>query len=169
MPYARKYNYKGIEKLWDNLMTILARDIPSELALINTELGTSITDFVEYLKAEKIDPAATFLICQPEDTDTVEVDDRSSIDEEHVFDILFAKRAEDDLEALTREILRRDRAVRNVLWSMTKADLCSGITCTNPVWDVRGGRLRWATVGNVKLRVMAGIKLVVQYKEIAGV
>ena len=168
--YARKYNYKGIETLQTNVLRILERDMPAELALIATETGsTQLATPAEYLKAHKPNPTLPVIVVEPDEEDNVESEDGSGINEQNILDITIVGEQSEDSAQLAVNIMRRKRAVTNILWSAKESDLLLGITHTPALWDIRGGRYAWGRANNIYEWSVRNLKLVANYSEVVNV
>lgn len=172
MPYERRYSYRGIEPLWDSVVRILRRDLPEELALLAAEPGATALPALKVYEAASIDLERPFVVVEPDEDDALQDGGGASIAEANQFDILIAAEQRGTDEECVRDLVRYKRAVRNVLWSASNADMTAGITNTPPSWDVRGGRYRWAVWGlgqdNVNGRVVENMKLIVRYEEMVN-
>jgi len=165
MPYRRKYNYKGIETLLDNVVRVIKENMEAELVEIANEYGSEILpNFEEVLIADKDNPDFPCIVVKPEEDDALK--DNFRLAEGNIFDITIVERQSDDLEQLTRDIMRRKKAVRNVLLNAEANDLLLGITHLPATWEVRGGRYTWVKVGNIFGRAVKGMKLRFSYSEL---
>ncbi|MBV9210629.1 MAG: hypothetical protein JOZ52_08375, partial [Acidobacteria bacterium] len=141
MTYARRYEYKGIERLRDNVLAILARDLnepeTGELALIRAETSEPLADIAEFLGAQKPNVTTPCVVVEPDVDDDDEVGN-GKLDEGYILDITIVAAPDEDMERVTRAIMRYKRAVKNVLWSMPVADLLAGYNTKSARWEVRG-------------------------------
>ncbi|PYS48277.1 MAG: hypothetical protein DMF68_13610 [Acidobacteria bacterium] len=175
MSYQRRLKYQGIEPFWNNVLRILKRDIPQELALQSVDLATYyggnpsaylLPDFEEYLQAEKPDPAFPLIIVQPDQDDSVETKDRSTLNEENRLDITICTPPNEDLAKITLDVIRYKRAVLNVLWSAARDDLFKDITNRSLAFvQLRQGRYVWFKENKMFGRAVKGLKVVANYGE----
>jgi hypothetical protein len=161
-----EFDYQGIELFWQNTITLLTARLPAAVAAIAAEKGEPLIAIDSVLGADTSSPPDRWLVVQPDSVDVLESDDSSHVAEENVLDITIALKATDDLEKLTTDLMRYERAVRKVLLSAEVDDLLAGINHTPAHWDLRQGRYRWGQVGQVRVRVLTGLKLVAVYAEI---
>jgi hypothetical protein len=161
MAYERRYPaFKGIEPLIANVLRILERDMPDELALIAAETSSSaLPEPAELLIAPKANPGFPCITVQPDEDDVSEDENRVDLNEDYLLDITVMLQQGDDLEQLTLDIIRYKKAVRNVLLSAAETDMFQGLTKGYGWWEVRSGRYRPGTVNNIPVYAITGMKL----------
>lgn len=159
MSYERKYNFKGIEPLIENVIRIVRRDIEAELVEIARDTGeTAPPKFEEYLRAEKTEPKFPLLLVQPDEDDISEIED-VDLNEEFILDITITDQPTEDLEKATKHIIRRKNAVRNILLAAEEEDIFKDMTHQTGWWEIRGGRFTWVMVNGVYVRAVRNMKL----------
>ncbi len=159
-----EFHYQGIEPFWRNTTALLTAQLPAAVAAIAQEKGEPLIPIDSVLAADTAGPPDRWIVVQPDEVDVAEINDGAGIFEECTLDITVALKATDDLEKLTADLMRYERAVRQIILSASEEDLLEGIASAG-WWELRGGRYRWGQVGQVKVRVLAGLKLTVRFME----
>lgn len=170
MAYTRRYAFKGIYPLWNNVLRILERDMVAEFALIATDTGITLPPIAEFLRAEKEDATFPCVVVQPDQEDTVQSDDEyksSEVAEVNIVDISIVTEPLDDLSLLSTYVVLYKLAFRNILWAAKQDDLLLGISASGAKWEVLGGRYTWVKPSNFYSRAVKDMKLVVEYSEAA--